>query len=49
MRYYLSRKKVRKNTSQVKKLIKWEKKIGLNRYSKLKNFRNDCIKSKKRI
>ena len=47
MRYYLSRKKVRKNTSQVKKLIKWEKKIGLNRYSKLKNFRNDCIKSKK--
>ncbi|WP_435163242.1 class I SAM-dependent methyltransferase [Candidatus Pelagibacter bacterium nBUS_25] len=42
MRYYLSKKNIRKKSSKLKNLVKLEKKLGLNDYDKLINFKKKC-------
>ena len=49
MRYYLSQKKEKKITSKLKSLLKNEKKIGLDNYTKLKLFEKKCKKSRKNL
>ena len=49
MRYYLSQKKERTISTKLKSLLKVEKKLGLDNFSKLKEFEKKCKKSKKNL
>ena len=46
MRYYLSQKKERRITNNLKSLLKSEKKLGLDNFIKLKIFEKKCKKSR---
>ena len=46
MRYYLCKKDVKNKTKRLKKLIKWEKKLGLDDYKKILKFKKNCEISK---
>ena len=46
MRYYLCKKNKKNKTERLNKLIKVEKKVGLNNFSKLKKFETNCKKSR---
>ena len=46
MRYYLCKKNKKNKSERLKKLILKEKKIGLDNYNKLKQFKSKCTKSR---
>tara|TARA_Y100000768_G_scaffold111670_1_gene82264 strand:- start:8280 stop:9512 length:1233 start_codon:yes stop_codon:yes gene_type:complete len=47
MRYYLNKKNSRVKTKELKAIMNWEKKLGLDNYKKILKFRKKCENSKK--
>jgi methylation protein EvaC len=46
MRYYLTHKNQRKKSKRLKKLMDYEKRLGLDNFKKLKKFEKNCMNSK---
>jgi methylation protein EvaC len=49
MRYYVQKTKSSKISSKLKKILKYEKKIGITKIKTIKKFVKNCINSKNRI